>query len=97
MGVFGTVGNGYEGVRIERPAGVGGTLPRMVLADSVDSVEVVWAVGSGLLKAPSRVGERVEAGSSLIGETRRALKVATKGEPAVALILVRCCFWMAFS
>jgi hypothetical protein len=60
LGVFGTVGKGYEGVRSACPAGVGGMLPRMVRADSVDSVEVVWAVGSGLgllMKALSRVGD----------------------------------------
>lgn len=42
-GVPGTYGKGYEGVRIGNPApaGVGGTLPRIVLPDSVDSVEAV--------------------------------------------------------
>jgi hypothetical protein len=43
LGVFGTVGKGYDGVLRAAvcPAGVGGTLPRIVRADSVDSVDVV--------------------------------------------------------
>ena len=78
LGVFGTEGKGYDGVRTAwAAAGVGGMLPRMVLADSVDSVDVVRAVGSGfglgvgLLKAPSRVGEMPGMGSSLMGDMRR--------------------------
>jgi hypothetical protein len=53
--------------------GVAGTLPRIVLADSVDSVDVVCApVGSGLLKEASSDGDKVEAvSSSLMGDTRR--------------------------
>ena len=58
-------------------AGVGGMLPRMVFADSVDSVDSVSPVargiglGVGLLKAPSRVGEMPGMGSSLMGDMRR--------------------------
>jgi hypothetical protein len=77
--VFGTVGNGYEGVRRGGwPAGVGGMLPRMVRADSVDWVDSVDAVkpvarglGLGLMKAPSSVGDKTdEDDSSLMGEGR---------------------------
>lgn len=82
---------------MDRPAGVGGILPRIVLEDSVDSVEVVCAVGSGLAKAPSRVGEIVEAGSSLMGDTRRALNVVADAAFPGGFVLVRCCFWIAFS
>lgn len=96
-GVVGTVGNGYDGVRRARPAGVGGTLPRIVLADSVDSVEVVRVVGSGLLNAPSRVGDMVEAGSSLMGDTRRGPRVTVEVWGWVILALAFCCFWMALS
>jgi hypothetical protein len=81
--VFGTVGNGYEGVRRAGwPAGVGGMLPRMVRADSVDWVDSVDSVdavkpvarglGLGLMKAPSSVGDKTdEDDSSLMGEGRR--------------------------
>lgn len=66
-------GKGYDGVRRAPTAGVGGTLPRIVLADSVDSVDAVWApVGNGLLKAASSEGDMEEDVSSLIGETLRA-------------------------
>jgi hypothetical protein len=53
--------------------GVAATLPRIVLADSVDSVDVVCApVGSGLPKEASSDGDKVEAAlSSLMGDTRR--------------------------
>jgi hypothetical protein len=97
-GVLGTVGNGYDGVRRARPpAGVGGTLPRMVFPDSVDSVdrvdsaEVVCPVGSGVLNAPSSVGDMTDTGSSLIGDTRRAIALAT------FFIRARCCFWIALN
>lgn len=80
-GVLGTVGKGYEGVRSGwLAAGVGGTLPRMVRADSVDSVDVVSVVGMGLglLKAPSSVGDmRPTGSSSLMGETRRLARAGT--------------------
>jgi hypothetical protein len=73
LGVPGTYGKGYEGVRRAAWAGVGGTLPLIVLDDSVDSVDVVWAlVGSGLLNDASNDGEIIRGGSSLMGEILRA-------------------------
>ena len=69
-GVPGTYGNGYEGVRRGIAAGVAAALPRMVRDDEdVDSVEAVWVVANGLLKAAVR-GETVPR-SSLMGEGRR--------------------------
>ena len=101
LGVLGTVGNGYDGVlRAAWPAGVGGTLPRMVLADSVDSVEVVAPVGSGLgvlAKAPSRVGDMAEIGSSLIGDTLRAPRAAVSVLPETFFMRWRCCCCRIFS
>jgi hypothetical protein len=96
LGVPGTEGKGYDGVlrAWPWPAGVGGMLPRMVRADSVDSVDVVWAEGSGpgLLKAPSSVGDILAMGSSLIGDTRRALMAAKAAAPGTLRMRVRCCF-----
>ena len=95
------MGNGYDGVRRGRlAAGVGGTLPRMVLpdsVDSVDSVEVVCPVGSGLAKASSSVGDRADTGSSLMGEMRRASELET-GAPTDAFApfrRARCCLCRA--
>lgn len=98
-GVLGTVGKGYEGVRRARAAGVGGTLPRIVFEDSVDSVDVVWPVGNGVLKAPSSVGDILAAGagSSLIGDTRRAPRGLDPVALAALFIRTRCCFWIAFN
>ena len=103
-GVLGTVGKGYDGVlNAWWPAGVGGTLPRMVLADSVDSVdsvEVVAPVGNGLgvlAKAPSRVGDIVEMGSSLMGDTLRAPKPVLPVLAVTFLMRWRCCCCRIFS
>jgi hypothetical protein len=101
-GVLGTVGKGYDGVRMLRCSiGVGGTLPRIVLADSVDSVEAVWAVGNGLLKAPSNVGDMlgmasnvgdmVGMGSSLMGDTRRGPNVPLELRAPGAPLKRACC------
>lgn len=102
-GVLGTVGKGYDGVRKGWwPAGVGGTLPRMVLADSVDSVDVVAAVGNGLgvlAKAPSSVGEMAEMGSSLMGDTLLVRPALTGLDVGAAMFFMRwrCCCCKIFS
>jgi len=74
-GVPGTYGNGYDGVRKGRPsAGVGGTLARTVLADSVDSVDTVDSGrdvdSGGLAKAAFMEGDMSAPSSSLMGEIR---------------------------
>lgn len=73
------------------PAGVAGTLPLTVFDDSVDSVEVVCPVGGGLLNEASRVGDRFDGVSSLIGEILRAPKVA--GLSPVVGVLIRARWW----
>lgn len=55
LGVPGTYGKGYDGVRSAEGCGVGAALPFTVLTDSVDSVE---AVCKGLSKDAANVGDR---------------------------------------
>jgi hypothetical protein len=101
--VFGTEGKGYDGVRTAWVAGVGGMLPRMVLADSVDSVDVVRPVGSGfglgvgLLKAPSRVGEMPGMGSSLMGDMRRDPRAVAEALFEELRRRARCCCCSIFN
>lgn len=73
-------------------AGVAGTLPRTVLEDSVDSVDVVREpVGIGLLNAASSEGDMASEDSSLIGETLRApMDFGLGGAPPMLLSLARC-------
>jgi hypothetical protein len=101
LGVLGIVGKGYDGVRRACPAGVAGTLPRMVRDDdSVDSVCDVASglalVAMGLAKAPSRVGDMFEVavGSSLMGEMRRMPCMA---DVAALLTRARCCCCSTFN
>lgn len=44
--------------------------------DSVETVELLCEVGNGLLKAASSEGDMPSGASSLIGETRRAPRLA---------------------
>jgi hypothetical protein len=95
-GVLGTVGKGYDGVRKARwSIGVGGILPRTVFPDPADSVEAVWAVGNGLLKAPSNVGDMLGMGSSLMGDTRRGPggPPELRAPDALCKRVCCCCFW----
>lgn len=97
LGVAGMVGNGYDGVRKGCEADVEGTLPRMVFADSVDSVEVVCPVASGLQNEASSVGDKHEDVSSLIGDTLRVPRAAGLFPVLAASVRVHCCFCIIFA
>jgi len=70
----------------------------MVLADSVDCVDAVWApVGRGLLNEASSVGDNVAAASSsLVGDSLRATKPGLERD-VVDVIWGRCRPWANFS